>query len=289
MTGEVPEIGESLWVDAGRRLMSNTPAMCGLCVLLILIVVAVFTPWLAPYEFDEQNLDLGATGPSNEHIFGTDTLGRDMLTRMMFGSRMSLMVGLLATGVSMVIGVTYGSTSGYLGGRTDTLMMRVVDVLYSLPFIFFVVILMVYFGRNIVNLFIALGCIQWLTMARIVRGQVISIKEKEYVDAARAIGVSTTGIIFRHIIPNVVGPVIVYVTLTVPAVMLEEAFLSYLGLGVQAPMSSWGLLISDGVKHMELQPWLIAGPGFFLSLTLFSLNFLGDGLRDALDPRFRNG
>lgn len=279
--------GESLWVDARRRLLRNRAAVFGLIVTAALAVLAVLTPWIAPYSYDEQNLDLGASAPSLAHPFGTDSLGRDLLTRMLYGSRISLMVGILATLVSMGIGVSYGAVSGYLGKRVDAILMRIVDILYSLPFIFFVIILMVYFGRNIVNLFIALGCIQWLTMARIVRGQVISLKQKEFVEAAVAVGVPTRRIVFRHLVPNVLGPIIVYSTLTVPAVMLEEAFLSFLGLGVQPPMSSWGLLMAEGVKHLELEPWLILFPGFFLSLSLFSLNFMGDGLRDALDPKYR--
>ncbi len=281
------DTGESLWVDARRRLLRNRAAVFGLIVCVILVVLAIVTPWIAPYEYDAQNLDLGAAPPSLKHPFGTDSLGRDLLTRMLYGSRISLLVGVLATLVSMVIGVSYGAVSGYLGRRWDAILMRIVDILYALPFIFFVIILMVYFGRHLVNLFIALGCIQWLTMARIVRGQVISLKQKEFVEAAVAAGVGTPGIVFRHLVPNVLGPIIVYATLTVPAVMLEEAFLSFLGLGVQPPMSSWGLLMSDGVKHLELEPWLILIPGFFLSVTLFSLNFLGDGLRDALDPKYR--
>lgn len=287
MTEAQIEKGESLWADARRRLLRNRAAVFGVVTLSTLTLLAVITPWIAPYPFDAQDLNLGASPPSASHPFGTDALGRDLLTRMLYGSRISLLVGILATLVSMSIGITYGAVSGYLGRRWDAAMMRVVDILYSLPFIFFVIILMVYFGRNIVNLFIALGCIQWLTMSRIVRGQVISLKQKEFVEAAVAMGVGTPGIIFRHLVPNVLGPIIVYSTLTVPAVMLEEAFLSFLGLGVQPPMSSWGLLMADGVKQMELQPWLLLFPGIFLSLTLFSLNFLGDGLRDAIDPKYR--
>lgn len=287
MTEMAIDKGESLWVDARRRLFQNRAAVFGLGVMCLLALAAVLTPVLAPYPYDAQNLDLGAAPPSIQHPFGTDSLGRDLLTRMLYGSRISLMVGILATLVSMVIGVSYGAVSGYLGRRWDAVMMRTVDILYSLPFIFFVIILMVYFGRNIVNLFVALGCVQWLTMARIVRGQVLTLKEKEFVEAAVAVGVGTPGIVFRHLVPNVLGPIIVYATLTVPAVMLEEAFLSFLGLGVQPPNCSWGILMSEGIRQLELEPWLILFPGFFLSLTLFSLNFLGDGLRDALDPKYR--
>jgi oligopeptide transport system permease protein len=260
-------------------------AVIGLCYLLFQTVVALLAPWLARFPFDETNLTLGAIPPDMVHFFGTDDLGRDMFTRVIYGSRISLMVGVLATAVSVVIGVLYGAISGYVGGRTDEVMMRVLEILYSLPFIFFVIILMVLFGRNIYLLFIALGLIEWLTMARIVRGQVVNLKKVEYIDAARSMGVGHFRIIADHLIPNVLGTVIIYVTLTVPGVILEEAFLSFLGLGVQEPMSSWGTLISDGVAAMQTYPWMLIFPCVTLMLTLLALNFLGDGLRDALDPR----
>lgn len=279
------ERGTSLWRDAWRRLRKNRFALAGLSVLCLMIALALVTPWVAPYSYAAQNLDLGAVRPNAQHWLGTDVLGRDLLTRTLYGGRMSLMVGFCATAVSLVVGVLYGAVAGFAGGRLDSLMMRIVDILYVLPFTIFVIILMVFFGRNLVLLFLAIGAVEWLTMSRIVRGQVQSLKRKEFVEAAVAMGLSRRRILLRHIIPNALGPIIVYTTLTIPQVMLLEAFLSFLGLGVQPPMSSWGLLIKEGVQTMEEYPWLLIFPSIALSLTLFSLNFLGDGLRDALDPR----
>lgn len=278
------ERGHSLWSDAWHRLRQNRLALFGGIVLACLTLACLFGPFFAQ-SYHAQNLDLGATAPSADHWLGTDTLGRDLLSRILYGGRISLMVGLVATFVALTIGVTYGAIAGYVGGKLDTVMMRVVDILYALPFTIFVILLMVFFGRNILLLFLAIGAVEWLTMARIVRGQILSIKKMEYIEAARSLGLSRRRIIFRHMLPNILGPIIVYTTLTIPAVMLLEAFLSFLGLGVQPPMSSWGSLIKDGAEKMEEFPWLLIFPGAIFSLTLFSLNFLGDGLRDALDVR----
>lgn len=284
-TVQQAEQGSSLWQDAWHRLQKNKMALLGLAVMVIMCVTALLTPWITPYGYEEQNLLLGAVPPSAEHWLGTDTLGRDLLTRILYGSRISLAVGFIATAVALLIGVIYGTVAGYLGGRVDALMMRLVDILYALPFMIFIILLMVIFGRNILLLFLAIGAIEWLTMARIVRGQVQSLRQQEFVEAAISIGLGPWAIIRRHLIPNTLGPVIVYTTLTIPNVMLLESFLSFLGLGIQPPQSSWGLLISYGVETMEEYPWLLIFPGLALSLTLFALNFLGDGLRDALDPR----
>lgn len=278
-------MSNSLWNDAWHRLLKNKLALFGGIFLLLELLLCLLTPWIAPYGFETQNLELTLAKPSLVHWFGTDTLGRDLFTRILYGGRISITVGLLASLVSVLVGVIYGAISGFVGGRTDNILMRIVDILYALPFIFLVIILMVYFGRNILLLFVALGLTQWLTMARIVRGQVISLKQKEFIEAAKSLGVKTRTIILKHLIPNTLGPVIVYLTLTVPSVILEEAFLSFLGLGVQAPMASWGTLISNGVEVMEIAPWVLFFPAVMLALTLFSLNFLGDGLRDALDPK----
>jgi oligopeptide transport system permease protein len=278
------ERGHSLWSDAWHRLRRNRLALAGGMLLAVLALACAAGPFFSQ-SYEEQNLDLGAVPPSAQHLLGTDTLGRDLLARTLYGGRISIMVGLVATFVALAIGVSYGAIAGFFGGKVDAVMMRLVDILYALPFAIFVILLMVFFGRNIFLLFFAIGAVEWLTMARIVRGQVLSIKRMEFIEAARALGLGRRRIIFRHVIPNVLGPVIVYTTLTIPAVMLLEAFLSFLGLGVQAPMSSWGVLIKDGSEKMEEFWWLLVFPGVLFSLTLFSLNFLGDGLRDALDVR----
>ena len=278
----------SLWSDAGRRLRRNRAAVAAALFLAVISFTAAFAPWLPGMKDPAaQDLKLGASPPSATHWFGTDELGRDTLARVALGGRISLLVGLVGTLVSLLIGVTWGAIAGYLGGKTDEAMMRFVDILYSLPYIFLVILLLVFFSRSLVMLFVALGLVQWLTMARIVRGQVLSLKSQTFVEAARALGAGDGGIIFRHIVPNTLGPVIVYTTLTVPAVILQEAFLSFLGLGVQPPAASWGTLVSDGARVLALFPWLVFFPGAALSLTLLCFNFLGDGLRDALDPQDR--
>ena len=275
----------SLWQDAWIRLRANRLAALSLFFFILVSILTIIGPEIISTSYDEQDLNNTFAAPGSTHLFGTDNLGRDLFARVLHGGRISLAVGFLATAVSLIIGVAYGMTSGYFGGKMDALMMRIVDILYSLPFTIFVILLMVLFGRNFVLLFIAIGAVEWLTMARITRGQTLSLKQAEFIEAARALGYSHKRILFRHILPNLIGPVIVYATLTVPAVMLLEAVLSFLGLGVQAPMSSWGSLIKEGSEKMDIAPWLIFFPGLFFSLTLLALNFLGDGLRDALDPK----
>jgi len=313
-TRESPEIekGSSLWHDAWLRLRKNRLAVFGAGVLVVLAISCAFGPILFGLSYQNQDLALGAVGPRAGHWMGTDVLGRDLLARVLFGGRISLMVGLVASFVALVIGVSYGAVSGYCGGKMDIAMMRIVDILYALPFTIFVILMMVFlrdpmqrfdasltgfsvFGwepfanmrgaAKILVLFAAIGAVEWLTMARIVRGQILSVKKMEYVDAARAMGFGSGRIIFRHMLPNVLGPVAVYTTLTIPAVILLESFLSFLGLGVDAPMSSWGTLIKDGAERMEEFWWLLVFPGSLFALTILSFNFLGDGLRDALDVR----
>lgn len=279
------EAGTSLWRDAWHRLAKNKLAVASGIFLLLLALACFAGPLLGVQPYDEMDLDIGAVGPNAHHWFGTDILGRDLFSRTLFGGRVSLLVGMVATGVSLVIGVLYGAVAGFIGGKVDSAMMRIVDIMYALPFTIFVILLMVFFGRNIYLLFLAIGAVEWLTMARIVRGQVLSLRRTEFIEAAQALGLRKRRIILRHMIPNVLGVVVVYATLTVPSVMLLESFLSFLGFGVQRPMSSWGTLISEGAKSMEEYPWLLFFPALGFSLTLFSLNFFGDGLRDALDVR----
>jgi oligopeptide transport system permease protein len=269
--------GRSLWDDARRRLLRNRAAVGGMIVLALLVLLAVFGPFFVPYAYDQINkTDTWAPPLTHNHLLGADALGRDLLARLFIGLRVSLAIGLVATLVA-----------GFLGGATDEVMMRMVDVLYSLPFIFFVILLMVTFGSNIVLIFVAIGAVEWLTMSRIVRGQTLSLKQKEFVEAARAAGLTQGAIIMRHIVPNLLGPVVVYVTLTIPAVILAESFLSFLGLGVQPPMDSLGTLIASGSQDMELAWWLLVFPSLTMVVTLMCFNFIGDGLRDAIDPKDR--
>ena len=279
------EKGASLWRDAWYRLRRNRAALVCLFIFVAIALFCVVGPWLSPWDSQQQDLLTGAEGPSAAHWFGTDTLGRDLMVRVMMGGRISLLVGLVATTVALLIGVLYGATAGYVGGTADAVMMRVVDTLYALPFTIFVILLMVAFGRSLWLMFVAIGAVEWLSMARIVRSGVMALRKQEFIEAAVSLGYSHKRIILKHLIPNVLGPVIVVATLTVPSVMLLEAFLSFLGLGVQPPNASWGVLINEGQQNMEIFPWLLIFPALFFALTLLSLNFLGDGLRDALDPK----
>lgn len=279
-------MNNSLWSDAIHRLTRNKAAMLSGFILILLIIAAALAPWITPYGYEEMDFNnMTATPPSSDHLLGTDTAGRDLLTRILYGARVSLLVGFVATGVALIIGVSWGIIAGYAGGKVDQIMMRIVDVLYGLPFIIFIILLLVIFESNIWLLFAAIGAVEWLTMARIVRAQVIGLKNQEFVLAAKAMGVSNLSLFRRHLLPNILGPIAVYATLTIPQVMLLESFLSFLGLGIQPPMSSWGSLINDGVQYMEEFSWLLIYPGITFTITLFALNFFGDGLRDALDPK----
>ncbi|HEY8595480.1 MAG TPA: ABC transporter permease subunit [Devosiaceae bacterium] len=281
--------GRSLTQEAIRRLIANRAALASIFVLLAIVVVALVGPHFLPYTFDQVDWSSIRKPPdfAKGHFLGTDQNGRDLLARTLQGTQVSLLVALVATSVSVIIGVVYGAVSGYFGGRIDALMMRTVDVMYALPYILFVIILMVMFGRNFVLLFVGIGAIEWLTMARIVRGQTLSLKEREFIEAARAGGAKPWTIILRHIVPNLTGPVVIYATLTVPEIIITESFLSYLGLGVQEPMTSLGTLISNGAPVAEVLPWLLVAPAAILVTMLLCLSYLGDGLRDALDPKDR--
>lgn len=280
----------SLWADAWRRLARNRMAVsCG-ALFLAIVVFSFLGPhaaaWIAGLDGVSQDVALGAAPPSWQHWMGTDSLGRDMMVRTMEGGQIAILVGFVATVVALVIGVTWGATAAYVGGRVDDIMMRVVDTLYAFPVVVFVIVIMaVLETRSLVILFALIGAVSWLTMARIVRGQVLSLRNREFIEAARCIGVSGPRIVFHHIVPNTLGPVIVYSTLSLPGVMLTEAFLSFLGIGVQAPQASWGTLVTEGVRQIAVSPWVLIGPGLLMGMTIFALNFLGDGLRDALDPQ----
>jgi oligopeptide transport system permease protein len=309
--------GVSLWTDAWRRLKKNRIAVASGSILIAMMIGCILVPELSRWDYTKADLDLGPTPPSWAHWMGTDYYGRDMMVRVFFGGRVSFAVGIIATLFSFVIGATWGGVAGYFGKRVDALMMRFVDVMYTFPFLILVILLQVFFaGKDgtfhnafksmmapfvadsshpswfpifqICFVFAALGAISWLTMARIVRGQVIALREQPFVEAARSIGVGHAGIIFRHLLPNALGPIIVYTTLTIPAIMLTEAFLSFLGLGTQEPLASWGLLAASGAEQMDVFPWTLIFPALMLAITLFCFNFVGDGLRDALDPKIRS-
>ncbi len=280
-------MSDALWRESGRRLRANAGAVIALCIVVILVATALVGPWLSPYDIEALDWSHIAASPgmAHGHWFGTDRLGRDLFARTLDGARVSLAVGLVASAVSLTLGVSYGAVAGYLGGRTDRLMMRIIEILSGLPLIFFVIFLTVILGRSETLLFVAIGAVGWLTMARIVRGRTLSIRQQEYIEAAVASGAGTARIIIRHVVPNVLGPVIVYATLTVPQIILFESFLSFLGLGIQEPHASLGTLIAQGAGEMEAAPWILLVPGGFLALLLLSLNILGDGLRDALDAK----
>ena len=285
------EVGRGLWSAAGERLLANRAAVLAAMLLAAILVAALIGPWVSPHDLETVDWSLSplASPPSlaNGHWFGTDANGRDLFVRVWAGTRVSLLIALLASIVSVVIGVAWGATAGYLGGRVDEWMMRFVDVLYALPYMFFVIVLTVVFGRSLWLIFLAIGAVGWLTMARIVRGQALALRQREFVEAAIALGLPSRTVIFRHIVPNVLGTVVVYATLTVPQVILFESFLSFLGLGVQEPLTSLGRLVAEGALEMETSPWLLLAPSAVLGTLLLCLNFLGDGLRDALDPRHR--
>lgn len=281
--------GRSLWQDARRRFFHNKAAVTSLCVLFLIVLFVIFAPMVIPFSYDDTDWNMLTAPPdfSSMHYFGTDSSGRDLLVRVAIGGRISLLVGVAGAFIAVIVGTLYGATAGYLGGKVDAIMMRFLEILYSFPFMFFVILLVTFFGQNIFLIFIAIGMVSWLDMARIVRGQTLSLKRKEFIEAAIVCGVPPKQIIWRHIVPNVLGVVVVYASLLVPGMILFESFLSFLGLGTQEPLSSWGALLNDGANSMEVAPWLLIFPALFLVTTLFCFNFIGDGLRDALDPKDR--
>ncbi|WP_311754915.1 oligopeptide ABC transporter permease OppC [Proteus terrae] len=281
--------GRSLWQDARRRFMHNKAAITSLVLLFFILLFVIFAPMLSPFVYDDTDWEMMSMAPdfASSHYFGTDSSGRDLLVRVAIGGRISLMVGIAAAFVAVIVGTLYGAMAGYIGGRVDSVMMRLLEILNSFPFMFFVILLVTFFGQNILLIFVAIGMVSWLDMARIVRGQTLSLKRKEFIEAALVCGVSSRNIVLRHIVPNVLGVVVVYASLLVPSMILFESFLSFLGLGTQEPLSSWGALLSDGANSMEVSPWLLLFPASLLVVTLFCFNFIGDGLRDALDPKDR--
>ena len=281
--------GRSLWSDARLRFMRNKAALVSLGLLLFVALACIVGPWLLPHAFDSADWDAMSAAPGwkNAHFWGTDDAGRDLLVRCLVGGRVSLTVGLLATLASVSLGIVWGATAGFIGGKVDALMMRIVDMMYAIPYLLIAILLVTILGREFYLVVLTITVFSWMDMARVVRGQTLSLRSMEYVEAARAMGVSTTRIIFRHIVPNLLGVVVIYTTVTVPGVILTESVLSFLGLGIQEPMTSWGVLIQDGAKAMEVTPWILLFPAGLLSVTLYCFNFIGDGLRDALDPKER--
>ncbi len=281
--------GRSLWSDARARFRRNKAALISLGLLTLIALTCVVGPWLLPHAFDSADWDAMSAPPGwkNSHFWGTDDAGRDLLVRCLIGGRVSLTVGLLATLASVSLGIVWGATAGFVGGKVDALMMRIVDMMYAIPYLLIAILLVTILGREFYLVVLVITVFSWMDMARVVRGQTLSLRSMEYVEAARAMGVSTTRIIFRHIVPNLLGVVVIYTTVTVPGVILTESVLSFLGLGIQEPMTSWGVLIQDGAKAMEVSPWILLFPAGLLSVTLYCFNFIGDGLRDALDPKER--
>ena len=279
--------GRSLWQDARIRFMRNKAAMVSLFILFVMTLAVIVLPMIAPYAYDDTDWYAMHVGPSVDHWFGTDSLGRDLYVRTLIGGRISLMVGVMGALVAVLIGTLYGAASGFIGGKVDRIMMRILEILYAVPFMFLVIVLVTFFGRNIILIFVAIGAIAWLDMARIVRGQTLSLRSKEFIEAAHVCGVSKWKIITRHIVPNVLGIVAVYSTLLIPSMILTESFLSFLGLGVQEPMTSWGALLQEGAQTTEVAIWQLTFPAAFMVVTLFCFNYVGDGLRDALDPKDR--
>lgn len=281
--------GRSLWSDARRRFVRNKAAVFSLCLLSLIALACVVGPWLLPHAFDSADWDAMSMPPSfkNAHYWGTDEAGRDLLVRSLIGGRISLTVGLLATLASVTLGIVWGATAGFIGGRVDAVMMRIVDMMYAIPYLLIAILLVTILGREFYLVVLTITVFSWMDMARVVRGQTLSLRSMEYVEAARAMGVSTRRIIFAHIVPNLLGVVVIYTTVTVPGVILTESVLSFLGLGIQEPMTSWGVLIEDGAAVMEVSPWILLFPAAMLSASLYCFNFIGDGLRDALDPKER--
>ncbi|WP_269525409.1 ABC transporter permease [Coraliomargarita parva] len=282
---ELANSSRSLGQDAWDRLCQNRMAQIGGITFFVILLLCLFVPFFSGQSYQSTDLSYGAHGPSLQHWFGTDDLGRDLFIRTLIGGRISIGVGFAATAVALLIGVSYGMLAGYFGGKTETIMMRFVDTMYALPFTLIVILLTVFIGKSLILIFLAIGAVEWLTMARIVRGQTQALRKQTFVAAATVSGARSGRILIRHILPNLLGPVIVYTTLTIPAVILLESVISFLGLGVQPPMSSWGILINDGAEKLDVYPWMLIFPAIFFSLTIFSLNFMGDGLRDALDPK----